>query len=216
VDGIVGTVGEILDGIAIQAKGRPYSVATLLGDPTEASAYEGGRFVTLYLSPRHYHRIHAPVGGTIPLARHVPGQIFPVNVPAVAHVPDLFARNERVLCRIDSSIGEVTVVAVGAFNVARISTAFDPEWSEPRTWVSNRSDAPAPQRRYDPPLPIERGAELMAFHLGSTVVLLLPPGTPPLTPRCRPGREVRLGEPLVHGTRRGDLTSRPQTSVAKP
>jgi phosphatidylserine decarboxylase len=216
VDGIVGTVGEIAQGTAVQAKGRRYSVAALLGDPAEAHMYEGGRFVTLYLSPRHYHRVHAPVGGTIPIARHVPGQLFPVNAPSVAHVPELFARNERVLCFIDSTFGPVAVVAVGAYNVARISTAFDREWSGPRGWVSNRRLAPPSERRYQPPLPIQRGDELMAFHLGSTVILLFPPGATTLTPICRPGREVRLGEPLVRSLPRGDLSSTPPQPAAKP
>jgi phosphatidylserine decarboxylase len=219
VDGIVGTVGEIEGGTAVQAKGRRYSVGALLGDPAAAPAYEGGRFVTLYLSPRHYHRVHSPVAGTLALARHVPGQLFPVNAPAVAHVPELFARNERVLCLIDSRLGRVAVVAVGAYNVARISTAFDPDWGGPRGWVSNRRDAPSRprERRYDPPLPIERGSELMAFHLGSTVILLFPPGATTLTPICRPGREVRLGEPLVRSIGRGDLSSsRLQPAVGTP
>jgi phosphatidylserine decarboxylase len=217
VDGIIGTVGEIRDGTAVQAKGRRYPVAALLGDHAEAGGYEGGRFVTLYLSPRHYHRVHAPVSGTIPVARHVPGHLFPVNAPSVAHIPDLFARNERVLCQIDSPLGRVAVVAVGAYNVARISTAFDPEWSGRSGWVSNRRDAPARERRYDPPLPIQRGEELMAFHLGSTVILLLPPGAAGLTPLCRPGREVRLGEPLVRSVGRSDFSSfRPQRIVGRP
>ena len=216
VDGIVGTVGEITRGTAVQAKGRRYSVSALLGDPAEAHMYEGGRFITLYLSPRHYHRVHAPVGGTIPVARHVPGQLFPVNAPSVAHVPELFARNERVLCFIDSAFGPVAVVAVGAYNVARISTAFDPEWSGPGGWVSNRRIAPPSERRYQPALPIQRGDELMAFHLGSTVILLFPPGATTLTPICRPGREVRLGEPLVRSLPRGDLSSTPPQPAAKP
>ena len=86
--------------------------------------------------------MHAPVAGTISVARHVPGLLFPVNAPSVAHVPALFARNERVLCQIDSRLGRVAVIAVGAYNVARISTAFDPDWSGTRAWVSNRRDAP--------------------------------------------------------------------------
>ena len=216
VDGIVGTIGEIRDGTAVQAKGRRYSIAALLGVADEAAGYEGGRFITLYLSPRHYHRVHAPVGGTIPLARHVPGQLFPVNAPSVTHIPELFARNERVLCQIDSPLGRVSVVAVGAYNVARISTAFDPDWSGPRGWVSNRRDTLPRERRYAPPLRVARGAELMAFHLGSTVILLLPPGAEDFTPLCRPGREVRLGEPLVRTVGRGDVSSRPQRTAGRP
>ena len=197
VDGIVGAVGEIRAGAALQAKGRSYRVGELLAGEPEAAALDGGRYVTLYLSPRHYHRIHAPLAGGVALARHVPGALLPVNVPSVAHVPDLFATNERVVCVMDTALGRIAVVAVGAYNVARIATAFDPDWSGGRGWVSNRKEPIPRERRYDPPVRMERGVELMAFHLGSTVVLLLPPGAADLTPVCRPGREVRLGEALA-------------------
>ena len=215
VDGIVGSIGTIRDGAAVQAKGRSYTVAALLGDPAGAEIYEGGRFVTLYLSPRHYHRVHAPVGGKIAAARHVPGRVLPVNAPSVAYVPDLFARNERVLCQIDSHLGRVALVAVGAFNVARISTAFDPHWSGPSAWVSNRLDPPQRERTYDPPLVVERGAELMAFHLGSTVILLLPRGSDLMSATCRPGREIRLGAPLAHAVVRRDLSARRPPKTAR-
>jgi phosphatidylserine decarboxylase len=207
VDGIVGAVGPIERGTAIQAKGRRYSVAQLLGSADGARTYEGGWLLTLYLSPRHYHRVHAPVGGTIAHARHVPGTLLPVNAPSVAHVPDLFARNERVLCTIDSPLGPVAAIAVGAYNVARISTAFDPSWSGERAWVSNRRDRVEAERTYRPPLRIERGAELMAFHLGSTVILLFERGRIELDEACRPGREVRLGETLAHAVRPNDLSA---------
>lgn len=206
VDGVIGAVGRIEHGTAVQAKGRPYSVAELLGDPAAGGAYEGGWFITLYLSPRHYHRVHAPVDGTIAHARHVPGALFPVNAPSVAHVPHLFARNERVLCVIDSPIGAAAVVAVGAYNVARISTAFDPDWGGPLGWVSNRRDASVRERRYHPPLRIARGQELMAFHLGSTVVLLFAEAALELDPDCRPGTEVRLGRTLALPVRQRDLS----------
>jgi len=205
VDGIVGSVGRIHNGTALQAKGRTYSIGALLGDPNGTESYEGGLFVTLYLSPRHYHRIHAPVGGRVSLARHVPGRLFPVNPPAVSYVPNLFPRNERVFCQIESAYGPVALVAVGAFNVARISVAFDPEWSGPEAWVSNRRRPPAPERRYDPPLTVRRSDELMAFYIGSTAVILLPPGLSTPTDFCEPGREVRLGQPLAQRTGRSDL-----------
>lgn len=207
VDGIIGSVGRITSGTAVQAKGRTYRVAELLGDADEAKALEGGRFVTIYLSPRHYHRVHAPVGGMIPLARHVPGRLFPVNLPSVAHVPSLFVTNERLICFLDSALGRLAVVAVGAYNVGRISTAFDATWGGERPWVTNRSIPLPRERRHDPPVDVARGDELMAFHLGSTVILLLPPGSPEPTEACSPGREVRLGEALVQPARHSDLST---------
>jgi phosphatidylserine decarboxylase len=208
VDGIVGAMGEIHGGTALQAKGRDYRVGEMLADDADAGAFEGGRYITIYLSPRHYHRIHAPVGGTISLARHVPGGLLPVNVPSVAHVPRLFATNERLLCYIESPIGRVAVVAVGAYNVARISTAFDRTWGGDVSWISNRKGELPRERRYHPPVPMTRGSELMAFHLGSTVVLLLPAGAAEPTAACQPGREVRLGEALARPVRPGDLSAR--------
>jgi phosphatidylserine decarboxylase len=199
VDGVVGQLGSVRDGQLLQAKGRWYSVADLLDDPEQAARYHGGSFATIYLSPRHYHRIHTPLGGEIRLARHVPGALLPVNAPAVAHVADLFARNERLVCYIDSeAMGRVALVAVGAYNVGRISAAFDAGWGEAgRGSVTNRRGAAAETRSYAPGVPVRQGDEVMAFHLGSTVVLLWEPGAR-LAEGLAPGRELRLGTPIAH------------------
>lgn len=195
VDGVVGQFGPVRDGRIIQAKGRWYSATALLDDEEEARRFDGGVFLTLYLSPRHYHRIHAPLGGRIELARYVPGALLPVNAPAVAHVPDLFARNERLICYLQSAeAGRMAVVAVGAYNVGRISAAFDPSWG---AWVTNRAGADPETRRYALPIGIAAGDEIMAFHLGSTVVLLTEPGRLQPVPGLAPGHEVRLGQPLL-------------------
>lgn len=198
VDGVIGRCGRVQDGTLMQAKGRTYSAAALLGSADEAARYAGGSFLTLYLSPRHYHRIHAPCAGAISAARHVPGALFPVNAPAVMHVDALFPRNERLLCTITGELGHVAVVAVGAYNVGRISAAFDRAWGDRAAgWVTNRSAARAiEERRYEPPLAIARGAELMAFHLGSTVVLLFEPHVG-LDASLTPGAEIRLGAPIA-------------------
>jgi len=202
VDGIVGQLGRIEAGRLLQAKGRDYGCAHLLDDDDAAAGYEGGVFLTLYLSPRHYHRIHAPCPGTIGQARHVPGALLPVHAPAVAHVPDLFPRNERLICYLDAAagaLGRVAVVAVGAYNVGRISAAFDPEWNAPPgagARVTNQPGARALTRSYSPPVPVAPGAEIMAFHLGSTVVLLFQPGVR-LEPALAPGQELRLGQPVA-------------------
>jgi phosphatidylserine decarboxylase len=196
VDGAIGQLGTIERGRLVQAKGRDYSMAALLGSEAEAAGFEGGTFVTLYLSPKDYHRVHAPTAGTIGRARHVPGALLPVNAAAVAHIEDLFPRNERVLCYIDGPIGTIAVVAVGAYNVGRISAAFDPAWGVGGR-VSNRPESgAAEERNYQPPVRVERGDEVMAFHLGSTVVLLLEPGLH-LLPEIEPGSPIRLGQPLA-------------------
>ncbi len=225
VDAILGQSGTITDGLLVQAKGRRYTAAALLDEPAAAAAYEGGSFLTLYLSPRHYHRIHTPCPGHIPRARHLPGALLPVNAAAVAHLPEHFARNERLVCYVDAddnaggappaepagasaplggsgpavsgrSLGRVAVVAIGAYNVGRISAAFDPAWHGgrgPSGWVTNRPGARAQTHTYDPPVPVAAGQEIMAFHLGSTVVLLFAPGVT-LEPGLTAGREVRVGQ----------------------
>jgi len=199
VDGVAGQSGRIEAGQLVQAKGRLYTAAALLGDAAQAARFDGGAFLTIYLSPRHYHRIHAPCDGAIALARHIPGGLLPVNSPAVAHVAELFARNERLVCYIDGALGRVAVVAVGAYNVGRISAAFDPAWGGGAGGaVTNRRRPVEPVRRYEPPVAVRAGEEIMAFHLGSTVVLLLEPGRATLRPALRPGTELRLGEVVVY------------------
>lgn len=210
VDGIVGAVGRVERGRAIQAKGRDYDVADLVRDGRRGAAFEGGLFVTLYLSPRHYHRIHTPLPGRIVEARHVPGRLFPVNAPAVRWVEELFVVNERLVAHLDTALGPVAVVAVGAYNVGRISAAFDPEWSgRAGASLTNRGTPPPPVRHYDPGVDVAPGEEIMAFHLGSTVVILTPPGLV-LRPDIAPGLDVRAGRPLA------DPAASPHTGAASP
>lgn len=212
VDGRCGQAGRIEAGRIVQAKGRWYSCADLLDDDAEAGRFEGGSFLTIYLSPRDYHRIHAPSEGVVARARHIPGALLPVNPPAVLEIPDLFPRNERIICYLDTQWGRMAVVAVGAINVGRISTAFDPAWTgapwragedqpDPGHWVTNRPGVSGATHDYNPPVAVAQGEEIMAFHLGSTVVLLFEPGCCELEAGLDVGRLIRLGEPI--GTARG-------------
>jgi phosphatidylserine decarboxylase len=196
VEAIVGQCGSMSAGTLLQAKGRWYSGRMLLDDEEEARHFERGSYVTLYLSPRHYHRIHTPIAGAITKARHIPGQLLPVNAPSVAHVPNLFAINERIVCYLDSPIGRVAVVAIGAYNVGRISAAFDTAWSA-EAWVTNRKAARAETRTYAPPVTVRAGEEIMAFHLGSTVVVLFASDRLKLSKTLEPGEEVLLGAPIA-------------------
>jgi phosphatidylserine decarboxylase len=180
----------VADGCLVQAKGRLYTAAELLDDERAAGRFAAGRFLTLYLSPRHYHRIHAPLSGSVGRVRHVPGRLLPVNGPAVRSIDRVFPRNERLICHLsDTALGEVAVVAVGAFNVGRITAAFDPRL------VTNRRGARAETRVYQPPVEVGRGDELMTFHLGSTVVLLFEPGVE-LEPHAA-GTPILLGAPVA-------------------
>jgi phosphatidylserine decarboxylase len=226
VDGVAGQGGRVTRGRIIQAKGRTYSAAALLGDDAAAARFIDGDFLTIYLSPRHYHRIHSPCGGRIVEARHIPGGLLPVNPAAVAHVPELFARNERLVVHLDGPLGRMALVAVGATNVGAISARFDPAWggngasrdgagasagsgrtqpddrlpaesavraAHPPRPVSNRRHPVTPLRRYDPGIPVSAGEEILAFHLGSTVVLLTEPGRVDWDEGVGPGTPVALG-----------------------
>jgi phosphatidylserine decarboxylase len=191
VDGVIGEFGRIESGQALQAKGRHYSLAQLLDSPDWAR-YEGGDFITFYLSPRHYHRVHAPVSGRVPHTHWIPGALMPVNLAAIELVDDLFPRNERVVCWLeDSAAGSIAVVAVGAFNVGRITAAFDPDVS------TNAPRASARTRTYESPIRVQQGDEILAFHLGSTVILLFEPGRIAWKDSVENGREIRLGQAIA-------------------
>lgn len=196
VDGLFGEAGRIEDGRLLQAKGRWYTVAELLADDDESARFHQGAFVTLYLGPRHYHRIHAPVTGRVTDLRRVAGALLPVNAAAVAGIDRLFPRNERAICMLDGPAGRVAVVAIGAFNVGRITASFLPSGNGAGTQVTNLHGAGFLSGRIEPPVAVERGNEIMAFHLGSTVVLLFEPERVELEPSIESGNEVRLGASL--------------------
>lgn len=162
-DGRIESMGPIDGQGTFTVKGRPYSVAELVGDEREAARFLGGAGFVVYLSPRDYHRVHAPVGGTIRRIRSMPGDYFPVNAIGVKHVANLFCRNRRVAIEIDADgqLGRVTVVMVVAMIVGRITTVG----------VDAR-DVPLGDHVFEPPLRVARGDEIGVFHLGSTAVVL--------------------------------------------
>lgn len=202
VDGMLTRLGTVEDGRLVQAKGRRYPAADLLASEEAAARFHGGLYATIYLAPRHYHRIHAPLAGGLRSASYVPGGLFPVNAAAVAEIPDLLATNERIVCSFEGAAGRIALVAVGAYNVGRISTAFDPEWGGGEGgWVTNRRPRSARRRDYQPPIRLARGQEIMAFHLGSCVIVLLEPGGYAWAPEVAAGREIRLGEALARPAR---------------
>jgi len=194
-DGTVQALDRIEGGTSLQAKGQTYGVAELLGAaPGEglADGLEGAWTITIYLSPRDYHRVHAPVDGPVSLVRHVGGTLYPVNSIGLQHVPRLFAQNERVVTtqRVEGT-GEVATIMVGAIGVGRISSSF-----EPRV-LTNAGTAPAQTIGYGSHGPrLERGQELGVFHLGSTAIVTVPPG-PDAHFEVEPGAVVRMGQAIL-------------------
>lgn len=171
-DGAWGMSGTVTSGVALQVKGRPYSVGALLDDDALAKRFEGGAFATLYLSPRDYHRFHAPCSGDVTAARHVPGALWPVNSAGVSYVDGLFARNERIvaLLRPKGHPGALlAMVAVGATMVGKVRVSFD-------DLTTNNGQRLSTARAYDPPHVLEKGQEWGRFEFGSTIVLVATPG----------------------------------------
>jgi phosphatidylserine decarboxylase len=163
-DGRVEAMGPIDQGGTLVVKGRPYAVEELVGDAREARRFVGGAGCVVYLSPRDYHRVHAPVAGSVRRIRSMPGDYFPVNGIGMRHVANLFCRNRRVAIEIDADgdLGRVTVVMVVAMIVGRITTVG----------IEAR-DVPIADHGFDPPLRLARGDEIGVFHLGSTAVVLV-------------------------------------------
>lgn len=194
-DGKVEDLGEVTAGARIRVKGSDYSVGELLGDPADGARFEGGRFAIVYLSPRDYHRVHAPVAGPVHTARHVGGTLLPVNSFGVQNYPQLFARNERVAVFQQSEAhGEVATVMVGAVGVGRISMSFDP------TIMTNVGRGPTTVRYGQSEAPhLERGSELGMFHLGSTAIVFTT-ADHPVTLAVGAGDVVRMGATLATGT----------------
>ena len=169
-DGRISQSGAIRAGRIFQAKGQEFSVAELLADESAALPYTNGHFVTVYLSPRDYHRVHAPLAGTLRETLHVPGRIFSVAPFAVAHVPRLFARNERLVCHFDGAQGPWCVVLVGAMLVSGVETVWGGVEIPPYARSIVRKDWRGRG------IALERCAELGRFNMGSTAILLLPAG----------------------------------------
>ena len=189
-DGAVSQVGRITGGRIIQAKGREYSAQTLLGgDKALADRFDNGAFVTIYLSPSDYHRVHMPVAGTLRQTRYVPGKLFSVNTATAGGVADLFARNERLVSLFDTDLGPVASVMVGAMIVASIETVWGGRVESHGRRVIMQ-DYPEDEVRLD------AGAEMGRFLLGSTVVLLFEPDRVEWLEELGPLSVLRMGEPI--------------------
>ena len=181
-DGTVSQSGRIESGRLLQAKGVRYSLDSLAGDLGDG--FDGGSFVTVYLAPYNYHRVHTPCAGKLTATRAVPGALFSVNAGTEASVADLFCRNERLVCRLRTPYGDLLVVLVGAMIVGSIATPWPGPVSPYRTIET-----------HEPNVSYAKGDELGRFLLGSTVILCAPPGTARLS-LLSPGQGVSVGEAI--------------------
>jgi len=192
VDGAISQLGAIEGDQIFQAKGHRYTAQALLGgDAALAARFRDGHFVTLYLSPKDYHRIHMPCAARLTRMVHVPGDLFSVNPATAAAVPGLFSRNERVVCCFEAAFGPFALVLVGATIVGSMATVWHGVVNPPRPGRVR-------EWRYDErEVTLQRGEEMGRFLLGSTVVLLFPPLPLRFNPAWSAGASIRLGEAMA-------------------
>ena len=184
VDARVYVIGTTTNGRIPQSPELDYPLQTLLGGDQR---YVHAEYAVLYLAPKDYHRVHSPREGGIVGYRYRPGELWPVFPGATRKVRELFARNERLVIRLATDLGEIAVVMVGAFGVGRMALAF-------ADTITNTGGV-AEEHAFDAPLPIARAAEVGRFCMGSTVVLLLPAGSVRWTVQA--GDDVKLGQPIA-------------------
>ncbi len=192
-DGRVSQIGHIDDERLLQAKGHFFSLSDLLaGDEELVHTFKNGEFATIYLSPRDYHRVHMPCDATLRKMIYVPGDLFSVNPFLAEHVPNLFARNERVICVFDTAFGPMVQILVGATITASMSTVWagvinPPRTGEVKVWTYQGDSA----------IKLTKGQEMGAFQLGSTVINLFPANSVTLAEHLEVDVPVRMGEILA-------------------
>ena len=189
-DGAISQAGPISKNKILQAKGIDYSTGRLLGNTAEAKLYEDGSFATIYLSPRDYHRVHIPLAGKLISTRYIPGELFSVNDQTAQVLPDLFARNERLVCEFESDeVGTFAVIFVGAMLVAGIETV----------WGGFEAPGPGAVRETDfsdQSLNFAKGDEIGRFKFGSTVIMLFQDQKNRWTDKIEPHATVYMGEQI--------------------
>lgn len=191
-DGAISQIGSVDAGRCLQAKGIWFPVDKLLGDARRALDFEGGSFATIYLSPRDYHRFHSPLEGRITGYSYLPGAFWPVNQASVNSVDALFAINERLVTWLETPLGTVAYVAVGATCVSRIHAAYDA--------VVTHTGQGQKVMTYERPIPIARGGEIGMFEMGSTVIVLFQKGKLRWESSLAPETPVRLGQRIATRT----------------
>jgi len=189
-DGIIGACGQVVDGMVLQAKGFPYSVVDLVGDPALAERYRNGTYVTLRLTSSMYHRFHAPADLRVEKVTYISGDTWNVNPIALKRIERLFCKNERaaIECRLERTGQLLTLVPVAAILVASIRLRFIDVTLHLKYQGPNRIDCNAR---------VDKGQEMGWFEHGSTIIVFAPPGMT-LCPQRTAGETIRMGQPLLN------------------
>ena len=180
-DGIVAAMGNISENILIQSKKHKYTTQKLLDEDT--NEFNGGSFITIYLAPHNYHRVHVPRTAELYKASYIPGELFSVNISTVEKVPKVFTRNERLVCKFKTEDGPMAEILVGAMLVAGIKPIWQSSPYEPRIEV-----------RMELKHQFKQGDELGQFQMGSTVILLF---SEPLDFIVKQGDQIRMGQAIT-------------------
>lgn len=191
-DGAISQLGDIRQGRIFQAKGQTYSLSELVGgDDAIASQFDNGKFATIYLSPRDYHRVHMPLSGTLEKMIYIPGDLFSVNSVTAENVPRLFSRNERAVCVFSTDCGPMAVILVGAMIVAGIETVWAGQVAPIKRTISTVDYVSKPET-----ISLEKGAEMGRFKLGSTAIVLFGADAVQWQSDFSAGSTTRMGELL--------------------
>lgn len=189
-DGKIAACGELEETQFIQAKGHDFTLESLIADPELAKEFKQGKFATIYLSPRDYHRIHMPIDGTLLRSIHIPGKLYSVSLKTAEKKPTLFAENERLVTLFNTPYGRVIVILVGAINVSSMETVWAGEVTPPyakvvqyRSWETAN-------------ISLQKGDELGRFNMGSTVIVIAENSALQLAPTLKEYASLKLGEPL--------------------
>lgn len=189
-DGAISQLGDIKNGRIFQAKGQSYSLLELIGgDEEHAKLFENGKFATIYLSPRDYHRVHMPLDGKLQTMTYIPGDLFSVNTTTAENVPRLFSRNERAVCLFETDMGPMAVILVGAMIVAGIETVWAGQVTPIKREIRTQHYMASPK-----PITLKKGEEMGRFKLGSTAIVLFGQDTVAWK------EHFEEGEPTVIGT----------------
>jgi phosphatidylserine decarboxylase len=189
-DGAISQLGDIENGRIFQAKGQSYTLEELIGgDEDIAKPFQGGKFATVYLSPRDYHRVHMPLAGKLKSMTYVPGDLFSVNTTTAENVPRLFSRNERAVCIFETDAGPMAVILVGAMIVAGIETVWAGQVAPIKREIRTQQYLQEQEA-----ITLGKGEEMGRFKLGSTAIVLFGPDVIEWRDDLEAGTPTTMGE----------------------
>ncbi|WMY95127.1 MAG: archaetidylserine decarboxylase [Arsenophonus sp.] len=192
-DGVISQIGSIVEEKILQAKGHSYKLTALLaGNDILVKKFMNGLFITIYLSPRDYHRVHMPCDGLLTEMIYVPGALFSVNKTTENNIPNLFARNERLICIFETEFGKMIQILIGATIIGSIETIWHGCINNEREGIIKRWTYPKKNNTGE--IFLKKGEEMGIFKLGSTVINLFEPASGiQLNAELKPGSISRVG-----------------------